>query len=512
MSVMYTTEGGSKKLYSRGAATHGLDLSHMIPYLKLPDEEDITIRGELIIPIALFEKTYKGKGYKSARNFVGGIMNAKGRAVSKWKNLDFVAYEVIKPELKPSAQMKWLETHNVVTVKNKTAKKITNESLSTVLVDWRTSYKYEIDGVIVINDKIYPRTNKNPAHAFAFKMVLSDQVVEAKVIDVNYSISKYGYLKPVIQIEPVHIRGADIEFATAHNIKNVIENNIGIGAIVELIRSGDVIPKIEKVIVPADEPKLPDVPWKWNETHVDAILKDSEASDDVRNKNIVSFFKSIDISGFGEGNVVRVIKAGYDSVPKILKMTKEDFLKVQGFKEKTATKIYNSIKSKLEAVSLPVLMNATNIFGRGMGETRMTAILAKYPDILTMNVNMEEKETLVKGIEGFAQKTAQLFVTRIPQFMDFIKETKLEKKLKTTKKKVDKSHPLYGKKILLTGFRDKSLETKIKTHGGTMASSASSKVFVVLVPTMDADTGKAEEAREKGLTLMTPDAFTKKYL
>jgi len=173
MSVMYTTEGGSKKLYSRGAATHGLDLSHMIPYLKLPDEEDITIRGELIIPIALFEKTYKGKGYKSARNFVGGIMNAKGRAVSKWKNLDFVAYEVIKPELKPSAQMKWLETHNVVTVKNKTAKKITNESLSTVLVDWRTSYKYEIDGVIVINDKIYPRTNKNPAHAFAFKMVLS---------------------------------------------------------------------------------------------------------------------------------------------------------------------------------------------------------------------------------------------------------------------------------------------------------------------------------------------------
>ena len=77
--------------------------------------------------------------------------------------------------------------------------------------------------------------------------------------------------KPVIQIEPVHIRGADIEFATAHNIKNVIDNNIGIGAIVELSRSGDVIPKIEKVIVPAEEPKLPDVPWKWNETHVDAI-------------------------------------------------------------------------------------------------------------------------------------------------------------------------------------------------------------------------------------------------
>ena len=206
----------------------------MIPYLKLPDVKDITIRGELIIPIALFNKKYKGKGYKSARNFVGGMMNSKGREISKWKDLNMVAYEVIKPELKPSAQMSWLEKNGAITVKNATTKSITNESLSKVLVDWRSSYKYEIDGIIVINDKIYPRENKNPAHAFAFKMVLSDQVVEVKVIDVNYSISKYGYLNPVIQIEPVHIRGADIEFATAHNIKNVIDNNIGIGAIVQL--------------------------------------------------------------------------------------------------------------------------------------------------------------------------------------------------------------------------------------------------------------------------------------
>ena len=95
------------------------------------------------------------------------------------------------------------------------------------MIAWRDDYKYEIDGVICINDEIYPRTTGNPEHAFAFKMVLSDQVVEVKVIDVNYSISKYGYLNPVIQIEPVHIRGADIEFATAHNIKNVIDNNIG---------------------------------------------------------------------------------------------------------------------------------------------------------------------------------------------------------------------------------------------------------------------------------------------
>ena len=512
MSIMYSTEGGVPRLYSRGAATHGLDLSHLIPYLNLPNINDITIRGELIIPIDVFNKKYKGKGYKSARNFVGGVMNSKGREINKWKDLDLVSYEVIKPELTPNKQMAWLKKHKFITVKNATTKEISNEYLSTVLVDWRSTYKYEIDGIIVINDKIYPRENKNPSHAFAFKMVLSDQVVEAKVLDVNYAISKYGYLNPVIQIEPVHIRGADIEFASAHNIKNVIDNNIGIGAIVELIRSGDVIPKIERVIVPADKPKLPDVPWKWNETHVDAILKDSEANEYVREKNIASFFKSLNVESFGEGNVARVIKAGYDSVPKILKMTKNDFLKVQGFKETIATKIYNSIKDKVNSVSLPVLMNATNIFGRGMGESRIVDILNKYPKILTMKLGGEEKESLIKNIEGFAAKTANLFVRHIPEFLEFIEETGLQNKLQQSQKKIDETNPLYGKKILLTGFRDKSLETQIKAHGGSIASSVSSKVFIVLVPSMEADTSKAEEAREKGLTLMTPDIFTKKYL
>ena len=328
-----------------------------------------------------------------------------------------------------------------------------------------------------------------------------------------YSNSKYGYLKPVIQIEPVHIRGADIEFATAHNIKNVIDNNIGIGAIVRLSRSGDVIPKIEEVIVPAEEPKLPDVPWKWNETHVDALLKDSEASSEVRNKNIVAFFKDgLKVTGFGEGNILKVINSGFDSVPKILRMSKADFLTVPNFKEKTVNKIYPSLKNKIETISLAELMNATNIFGRGMGESRLSAILDEYPDILTMDASSEEKETLVRGIEGFAVKTANLFVTRIPQFMEFINETNLQSKLTQSESKVDQSHPLYDKKILLTGFRDKALETEIKARGGKISSSASSKVFIVLVPTMDADTSKANEARRKKLTLMTPEVFTKKYL
>ena len=95
-------------------------------------------------------------------------------------------------------------------------------------------------------------------HGFAFKMVLSDQLAEAKVVNVLWSPSKDGYLKPRIQIEPVVLGGAKIEYATAFNAAFVEDNKLGIGALVKLVRSGDVIPHIMAVVEPADKAKMPD--------------------------------------------------------------------------------------------------------------------------------------------------------------------------------------------------------------------------------------------------------------
>ena len=81
----------------------------------------------------------------------------------------------------------------------------------------------------MVDNHQYPRTSKNPKHAFAFKMVLSDQMVESKVVDVIWTPSKTGYLKPRIQIQPVKIGGATITYATAHNADFIVKNKIGIG-------------------------------------------------------------------------------------------------------------------------------------------------------------------------------------------------------------------------------------------------------------------------------------------
>jgi len=204
------------------------------------------------------------------------------------KTIDFVCYEVIKPEnLKPSEQLNKIISLNTDCVKfidSISLTELTNEFLSEKLVNWRNNYIYTIDGIICIDDKVYPRESKNPSHAFAFKMVLSDQSAEAKVLDVLWSASKDGFLKPRVQIEEINIGGAKINYATGFNAKFIEDNKIGVGAIIKIIRSGDVIPKIEEVITSAEIPLMPKEKYIWNETHVDIMLENKEDDENVKLK------------------------------------------------------------------------------------------------------------------------------------------------------------------------------------------------------------------------------------
>lgn len=510
VSGLYTTEGPKPKLYTRGDGRVGQDISHLIPFLRVPKTKGLVIRGEFIIPKALFDAKYKDK-FANPRNMVAGIVNHKtiNEAVN---DLHFVAYEVMKPIRKPSEQMELLLTLDVEMVLYKVEPTISNELLSDTLLDWRYNYAYEIDGVIVANDKVYERKAGNPEHAFAFKMVLSDQVAEAKVVDVIWAASKDGYLKPRVQIEPINLGGVQITYATGFNGAFINDNKIGVGATIELIRSGDVIPYIRKVIVPAEEPRMPSIPFKWNDTHVDIMLEDLESDETVREKNITGFFRGIGVEGLSTGNVKRIMEAGYVSVPEILKMTIGDFLQVQGFKEKTATKLYNGIREKIEAALLTKIMSASNMFGRGFSEKKIEIIMEAYPSVLLSKETDAQKIAKISAIKGMATKSAEAFVERIPEFINFIKQSGLVKKLSLEKKQVDQSHPLFGKSIVITGFRDTALQEKLKDIGAKIGSSVSSKTFVVLVKDKEEDTGKANEARKLGVPLMTPHEFTIKYL
>jgi NAD-dependent DNA ligase len=513
VSGLYTTEGIMPKLYTRGNGNIGQDISHLIPFLKLPKTKGVVIRGEFIIPKKVFKEKYKNT-FANPRNMVAGIINHK-HVSDTITDIHFVAYEVIVPELTPSLQMEYLKTITVEYVLNQFQNTLSNEILSNLLVDWREKYVYEIDGIIVTNDKIYSRKSGNPEHAFAFKMVLSDQMAEAKVVDVLWTPSKDGYLKPRVQIEPINLGGVTIEFATGFNAAFIKDNNIGIGTMITLIRSGDVIPYIKSVTTPSKEPKMPLVPYKWNDTCVDIMLENISEDSIVKEKNITGFFKGIEVEGLSSGNIIRLINAGYDNVFKIIKMTFEDFLKVEGFKDKMANKIYRGIQDKLKEASIITLMASSNIFGRGFNEKKIELILNELPNILVLNNSKQEIIQLVASIKGMATKSAEAFVSKITDFKDFLIKCGLEQKLilhdNSNKKSVIKTHILFGKSVILTGTRDKNIIEFLKNVGANQGSSVSKNTFLVIAKNNAENTGKIEEARKLNIPIMSVDEFTQTY-
>jgi len=512
VSGLYVVNNGEKHLYTRGNGKIGQDVSHLIPYLNLPSSSNniLVIRGEFLIAKEKFNLYFKDKS--NPRNTVSGIVNTLTVDTKIIKYVDFVAYECIVPKLNPLDQLKHLQELKINTVLYKEHNELTNEYLSALLVEWRQSYKYEIDGIIVAHNKIYDRTTGNPKHAFAFKMILSDQIAEAKVIDVLWSASKDGLLKPRIRIEPIELNGVKIEYATAFNAAFVEKNKLGIGAIIKIIRSGDVIPYIMEVTTPAPEAKMPDKEYVWNNTHIDIVLKNSDNDSEVQFKRVLRFFKELEVVGLGPGNIKKLIENGNNTIPKILAMTKDDYLKVPGFKEKTANKLFDNIHKRINKVSLPALMKATNIFGRGLGVKKIEPILNEYPNILISDDSKEQKLEKLLKIKGLGNKTAELFVNNIDNFKQFLEESKLIDKVHSYKKKtINTKGTLYNKNIVLSGFNDIELEKAIENEGGKMSKSVSKNTNYVVVRDLDLETSKANKGRELNI-LILEDVFRSKYL
>ncbi len=517
VSGLYYSINGEQKMYTRGNGSIGQDVSHLIKHINgIPNKMNVIVRGEFLISKEKFEKKYKDK-FSNARNLVAGIVNSK-RIDNKTKDLDFVSYELISPEVKPAKQMELLKEYGFLVVKNSKTEDINNEKLSEILMDYRNNYEYVIDGVIVSDNGIYERKDKNPDHSFAFKMVISDQVVESKVLDVIYTASKSGYLKPRVRIEPVNIGGVNIEYATGFNGKFIEDNKIGIGAIIQIVRSGDVIPHIKGVTTPAEKAKMPDVPYSWTTTHVDLILANKENDEEVISKNIVSFFTTLEVESLSMGNVKRLISAGYNTIPKILKMKLEDFKNVEGFKEKLSTKIYNSIHDKVKKASLVKIVAASNKLGRGIGERKIKPVLDTYPRFFYMKESDSEKIELLKNINGIGKENAESIVFNTPDFINFLFECELVYKLNEKPKEKEivneemKSNPLYNKKIVMSKVRDKEIIEYLKKFSSSLVDTVKIDTFALIVKSKEENSNKITKAKELKINIYTPEEFKESFM
>ena len=354
-SLGYSSEKGDILLYTRGNGKIGQNVSHLAPYLNLPNYPGISVRGEIMIKKDVFEKKYSSN-FANPRNFVSGVLNAKNYNPEIVKDLLFIAYELIEPVKKPKDQLEFLTKvgFNVVPympINDLHKKKNPYLFLKEKLLEWKVNLNIEMDGIIITRNHLYQRLSTNPKHAWAFKIITDDQIAQTIVEEMIWSPSKDGHLKPKIKVKPVSISGTTIRYVTVHNEVWRRNNGIDVGAVIEIIRSGDVIPKVHKVITPV-EPKDPPSHFNVLLKGVDYVLVNSDENMIVRMKAIHAFFEKIGAIGLGRGNVQRIMNTGNNTLIKILAMKYEEFLQVEGFKEKMATKVYNGIQTACVEISI----------------------------------------------------------------------------------------------------------------------------------------------------------------
>ena len=524
VSALY--DGRNHKLYTRGDGIEGQDISHLLVPLGMDNlDTDCVFRGELIIKKKIFQEKYSGV-YANTRNMVAGLVNKKVNASDNvlkemLGDIDFVVYELVEPSFAPSVQFEVISKFpEIKRVYNMELEIITNDILTTILLEIRKLYDYETDGIVITNDEAYDRYEelKNPDHAFAFKMALTEQSSEATVTNVIWTPSKDGYMKPRVQISPVQLCGVTIEYATGFNANYIYENKIGVGTVIEIIRSGDVIPYINKVIKSSETPKMPEPMsnYVWNETKIDLILKEELKCEniDVIEKQIAGFFKKLKVEGLSNGNVRKILNYnGNASIESICNMTKEDIKKIPGFQEKMASKVNESIKDRLQSETLPNMMAASNVFGRGFSDKRMKDIMEAEPDILISTHSEEDKIRMVTNVNGISIKMAKQFVENIDKFITFMKKINMAAKLlPTLKKDEEKSEILLGKSYALTGFRDEELQEFITKNGGKVVTTLTKKTTGLIVKDTDykANT-KTAQADQKNIQIITRQEFYETY-
>ena len=511
ISCLLIIDNKKIKLYTRGDGEIGSDISYLAPYFKnIPTNiyENIAIRGELIMKYDTFKEKYSVE-FANPRNFVAGRIGSKTLRKGI-EDIDFIAYEIVKDGIcmKPEDQLNKLKELGFDTVNYSLTSNITPEELVGKFLLSKQNSQYEIDGIIVQTNTPYVRnTSGNPSYAFAFKVRLDKNIVEATVEEVEWNISKWGVLKPRIRIVPINLGGVTITYTTGFNAKYIVDNNIGPGTIIQITRSGDVIPYIVSIIE-STYAQLPDIPYEWNETKVDIISTDNNNIMCI--KLISSFFAALKIKHVSEATVEKMFNHGLKNIIEIVSAKQEDFEEIEGFGRRLAERTYENIHNGLKNISISLLLGASGVFGLNIGTKKVELLFNAFPNILDIykDYSYEELYNEIINIEGFSDKTTTQIIDNLEWAEKFIKN--MDKYI-TLKDERPISDDLLNYKIVFSGFRDKILEEKIKKRGGKVVTSVSKNTTLLVVADIYETSAKIKKAKELGIDIYEKEEFIKRF-
>jgi DNA ligase (NAD+) len=513
------SETASPRAYTRGNGTEGQDISHKIRYINGLDNIDKWIgsgyiRGELIVPKQHWG-TISHKG-ANARNYVSGIINRKVIDPTELGNITFVAYEwsggqASAEQLSISSQLEYLHLGGFVTVKHKIFNVVTETDLPDILINFRNSSMYEIDGIIVQDDTYYVRnTTKNPKYAKAFKMDSMSESAITTVKQLIWTVAKDGGLRPVVEFEEVHLSGVKISKASAYNANYVEENHIGVGSQIRIIRSGDVIPKIIEVLTKS-VPDWPTCTFKWDDNHTHILLENIHSCREVRIKQLEYFINIMGIAFFKKGLLTKAYDKGCVDIFDIVTLDYSKLMgyKIDGIKDKTALKIIKAIRDKLSTTTVGLFAASTPYFN-GMASKRMVLLDMTIPTWITDTDDVLEENVI--ALDGFSSKTWNIIQKGRAEFHKLYTKC-IDAGITFTSStiQIDPVNEIIGeytgRVFMFTGFRDSGLASLLKSKGGIIKESLTHKngVTHLIIPSAGFSNTKVSKAMAMDVCIISKD-------
>lgn len=543
------------ELFTRGNGFIGTDISFVIPQINfIPTTIEklkksitkIALRGELIISKKNFEEKFQTR-FSNPRNLVSGLVHSINPDFEQ--SVDFVVYQLVYLTLtnliKSSVESTGKKVipisdifENLENMGFKMAKfniypreTINAATLSLILNNFKNASDYNIDGIVVQpNDFFTLIEGQNPKNAFAFKENKIENHFQTKVIKVIWNITKYGVLKPKLEVEPVIIDGVTITFVTASNAKNIVDNQIGPGTIIEMVRSGDIIPYITKVIS-STKAQMPTESFIWNSTHVDILLSDVEKhQDQISLRRFVDFFQMMDVDNLSDKTLLKIIQTGYKTLFSILQMTLNDFYKIEGFREGgiMANKIYENIQKSMRNRSLLDILTASSALGQNIGRERIKLLLIYIPNLMEIEIDNKTIKNLTEKIQeipSFGLTLTEIILKNLESAQDFVKKfyaifPKTETEIQIQNIEIQENvnneteSPFKDMTVVFSNIRNKELKKIIEDGKGNVKDSVTKKTNYLIVATENDQenlTEKIIKAKVLNIPMITLQEFVKKF-
>ena len=491
--------------------------------LTLPEELDITVRGECYMPRASFDQVNQARQengepeFANPRNAAAGTLRQLDTAVVAKRNLATFLYQEASPSTRDSQEkvLKHLEQLGFVV----NPKRILAENIDEI---WnfiqevgkeRENLPYDIDGVVIkVNDLAGQEelgfTVKAPKWAVAYKFPAEEK--EAQLLSVDWTVGRTGVVTPTANLTPVQLAGTTVSRATLHNVDYIAEKDIRKDDTVIVYKAGDIIPAVLRVVESkrVSEEKL-DIPTNCPSCNSGLLHFEDEVALRCINprcpaqimEGLIHFASrdAMNITGLGPSIIEKLFAADLvKDVADIYHLKEEDFLLLEGVKEKSAAKLYQAIQASKENSAEKLL------FGLGIrhvGSKASQLLLQHFHSIENLAQADSEEVASIESLGGVIAKSLQTyFATEGSEILlRELKEAGVNLDYKGQTVVADAT--LSGLTVVLTGklerLKRSEAKNKLESLGAKVTGSVSKKTDLVVA---GADAGsKLQKAQELGI-------------